>query len=615
MGFLGDDWFYFDVIARADNALVSFAVYNERFTRPLVAFIYYLTFRYFGLSPVPGHIVSVLLHVFNAWLVTVLVLRLAPRPNRLIAAGAGSIFLVFAGHSEAIAWLAGLADAVIVPFFVATLLLLDRVLDNPRPARAMCLGWIVAASAFLAKETAMITPALAAVYAASRLEGPHLRRQLSRTIIFVTGVVIICGAYWMFRTYRFGSALGAYADMGTSEGHRIAIGRMFLLRTFVPPGRVAVYLWTHYLDLLIFMGIAAAVCLVVWRDRASWRGLAFAIAALGVALAPVLPLSISLTSTLSERYLYPATVFSAILTAWIIVRLLQPRLLAVATLVLVAAGNVFYLQRSNRTWVEEDAIFRSVVSGLRQLVSQHGPPARSVFFLLNMPDTIERPFVDGGSVWSALRHTLPEWPQADMHVRVVAMHTGRTAADGRVTTQSGRFTVDVGDNTIVPEWLRDTEAYAVVSRSTNSFTIEMKPSVRRAVVGYWAGGEVRFLSEIPPTGLPFGSVDLPPADPVCQGSLRFAGWALDETGPVTVMVSRQEPDGSWSPVGQIGQPSGARADVTAAFYDFASSDRAGWDYSMPCDALGSSPTAVRVVAADAQGNTTVIGTRVVSKAR
>lgn len=616
VGFLGDDWFYFDVIARADNALVSFAVYNDRFTRPLVAFVYYLTFTYAGLSPVPGHIIAILVHVANAWLVTLLALRLAPPPNRLIAVGAGSIFLVFAGHSEAIAWLAGLADAVLVPFLIALIVLLDRVLDDPRPLRAMCAGWIVAASAFLAKETAMIAPALAAVYGASRLEAPHVRRRLARTILFVAGVLLICGAYWAFRTYRFGSALAAYGDMGTSEGQRLAIARMFVLRTFVPPGRIAAYLWTHYFDLLIFAGIAAAAGLVVWRDRASLRPLAFVAGALAVALAPVLPLSISLTSTLSERYVYPATVFSAILTAWVIVRLFQPRvMLASAALALVGAANIYYLRQSNRTWIGEDAIFRSVVSGLRRLVADHGPAARSVFFLLNMPDTIERPFVDGGAVWSALRLAPPGWPRADSHVRIVAMHTGRTAADGRVTAHNGRITVDVGPDTIVPEWLHDTEAYSVVARSASRYTIEMKPAVRRAVLAYWAGGEVRFLSEIPATGLPFGSVDLPPADAVCQGSLRFAGWTLGESLPLTVTVSRQQPGGGWTPIGDVTWQAEPRPDVAAAFYDFAAVDRAAWNYSMPCDAVGSSPAAIRVAATDARGRTTVIGTRMVSRAR
>ena len=108
VGFLGDDWMFLDLVSRAHGLSVLFAPLNFRYTRPLIVLVYYLNFHGFGLWPVPAHLVVVLLHVFNAWLVSALVLRLAPPPNRLMAAGAGLLFLLFAGHSEAVAWTAGM---------------------------------------------------------------------------------------------------------------------------------------------------------------------------------------------------------------------------------------------------------------------------------------------------------------------------------------------------------------------------------------------------------------------------------------------------------------------------------------------------------------------------
>lgn len=271
VGFLGDDWFFLDVIAKADNALVSFAVFNARFTRPIVAFTYYLNYRYFGLWPVPAHLAAVLLHVFNAWLVCVLTLRLAPRPRRLMGFGAGLIFLLFAGHSEAVAWVAGMADAAVVPFLIGALLLFDRALDAGKPGRWMASGWIVGACGLLGKETAMVLPALAGAFGMSVLHAENWRRRLTRTAIFAGGAALVCAGYWLFRAYRFGSALGAYSGMGTSEGQRIGVARMFILRTFVPPGRVAVYLWVHHLDLVLLAAVATAAGIVAFRDSQSRR--------------------------------------------------------------------------------------------------------------------------------------------------------------------------------------------------------------------------------------------------------------------------------------------------------------------------------------------------------
>ncbi len=618
VGFLGDDWFFLDVIAKADNALVSFAVFNARFTRPIVAFTYYLNYRYFGLWPVPAHLAAVLLHVFNAWLVCVLTLRLAPRPRRLMGFGAGLIFLLFAGHSEAVAWVAGMADAAVVPFLIGALLLFDRALDARKPGRWMAAGWIVGACGLLGKETAMVLPALAGAFGMSVLHAENWRRRLTRTAIFAGGAALVCAGYWMFRAYRFGSALGAYSGMGTSEGQRIGVARMFILRTFVPPGRVAVYLWVHHLDLVLLAAVATAAGIVALRDSQSRRGLAFVAIATLIALGPALPLSISLASTLTERLLYAATVFSSILTAWLIVRLVQPPALAAIVIAAVAAANAYYLDKSNRTWKGEDAVFRSVVSGVRSLAAEHGPLERSVFFLLNMPDTIERPFVDGAAVFPALRLGTPAVEPPEVHVRIVAMHTGSAPGDVKVEQSGRQFTVDVGQNRLVDEWLRDTDDYTVVRRTPHQFTVLLKPILRRAVIATWNRGQVRFLDEFEGTGRPFGSVDLPALDPACDGpSLRFAGWALDDEDGVEVSVEREdEARGSWRPLGAADWRRGTRPDLTWAFHDFASPDRAEWNYWMPCGAAGIPlPARIRVVARDRRFHEAVIGTRTVRPGR
>ena len=616
VGFMGDDWMFLDVVSKGKNALVTFAPLNARYTRPLIVLVYYLNFRHFGLWPFPAHLVVVLLHILNAWIVSALVLRIAPPPNRVMAFGAGFIFLLFAGHSEAVSWVAGMADAAIVPFLAAALQLFDRALAAEEPARWMAAAWAVGAAGLLAKETAMLLPALAVAWGIVPLDRQPWRQRLTRTMVFVAGAAVICAAYWLFRQARFGSALGAYAGMGTSEGQRVAVARMFVLRTFVPPGRIALVMWAHYLDVVLVAAIAAGAAAVAAIDRRSRPGLAFLGMALAIALAPALPLSISLVNTLTERYIYLATIFSCALLAWTIVGLVRPRALGAALIVCIAGAQAEYLARSNRAWIRGDEVFRATVSGLVSLARDHGPLEQSTILLLNMPDTIDRPHVDGAGVTTALRLMQPGIAEPEARVRVVAMQDSRTGTELIRPVRDGRtFTVDLGDDRLVDGWMHDAAEYSVIEQSPHRFAIAVKPMTRRALVAYATEGRVRLAAEL--DGVPFGFVDLPAAaDAACEGpSLRFAGWALDDRAGVQVTIEEEAAPrrGTWIRLGDAEWRRGTRPDVSGLYPGYPDAARAEWNYYVPCDAVRSSGGAVRVraVARDSGGQQVELGTRMV----
>lgn len=607
--FLGDDWMFLDLVGRSDSPLVMFAPLNARYTRPLMVLIYYLNFHLFGLWTFPAHLVGVLLHVLNAWLVYVLVLRLAPPPNRLMAFGAGAIFLLFAGHSEAISWVAGLADAAIVPFMIGSLFAFDRSLSAPRPWIWIAAATLLATAGLLAKETALLMPALIVVWGVAGLDKDTWPVRLRRTAACVAVLGVVWIVYWVFREARFGSALGAYTGMGSSEGQRIAIARMFLLRTFVPPGGRTVALWAHYLDLVLFAAIAAAIVLVGYRHREDRPGLMFAAAGLGIALLPALPLSISLTNTLTERYVYLATVFSCTLVAWLIVRLAPSRAVAAVLLIGAALVQWRYLAKSNAGWVRGGQVFQQTVSGLEEIARTHGPLTHATVILLNMPDAIDRPFVNGDGVRLALRLASRDIPQPETQLRIVAMHASTTGRAAVRVTQDGRvFSVDLGPDVLVEDWLRDSPDYAVRRSGPHGFAIELTPRQRRLLVAYSTAGQVTLATAI--DAPPFGHTDLPPGDVACRdAAVRFAGWALDDE-PDARVILEVERGSVWTPAGVAEWQRGTRPDVSALYPGFPAADRAEWNVNLSC---GATDTArVRVVAIDRAGQRTVIGTRTIT---
>src|SRR5258708_14477014 len=134
-----------------------------------------------------------------------------------------------------------------------------------------------------------------------------------------------------------------------------------------------------------------------------------------------------------------------------------------------------------------------------------------MILLLIMPDSIDRPHVDGAGVAVALRLTAPGIPQPERCIRLVAMHQSRDGfADVRAARAGREFTVDLGDDTLVDGWMRDTGDYAVLQQAPHRFRIVVKPVTRRALVAYTAGRHVRLAAEL--DGLPCGCVELP-ADP------------------------------------------------------------------------------------------------------
>jgi hypothetical protein len=139
--FVSDDFEFLGSVARATSGAALEHPDAARFIRPLVVLAYSAGYHAFGLNPLPYHVAVLLLHVFNACCVFLIALRLLPGDDRLGAALAGLLFLVFSSHSEAVAWPAGIADPLVAAFLLPAFLAYLRALE-PRVAGCGCrLSW------------------------------------------------------------------------------------------------------------------------------------------------------------------------------------------------------------------------------------------------------------------------------------------------------------------------------------------------------------------------------------------------------------------------------------------------------------------------------------------
>jgi hypothetical protein len=614
--FVADDWDFLILVAPARSVSICFIPLVGRFIRPLVMATYFFNYRLFGLSPLPYHVTMVAVHAVNAWLVSLLAERL--RLSRLVAFGAGLIFLVFAGHSEAVSWVAGAADPWLVLLLIPTLLVFDCALTAERGAMLLAATCVLLAACLLAKETAMTGAALLAAYGLGRtlrpLTAPERLRTITRTAIVVTITGGIAVVYAVVRSRIFGTAFGGYTDYWSTPRIAFLESRAFLLRAFLPPGAALAAFWAHNLD-LIAIAVAAAGLVILFVRRPDLRpGLAFLVPAFAVGLAPVLPLSISIVDTVSERYLYVATVFSSILAAWCAEIVFgHRRVLAGAAILLFATVHLRALERANHAWSAAGELARTVTSEIVERVRATVPTARTL--LLTIPDTSGGAFVVRGALMGSFRLMAPDVAFPERRVAMIADSAQASTTDHVRVERTGprSFTVTLDQALFVQTEGRPTPEYTFDRWSPREYAITFKPLPYTVELLYASDGHMQTAAILPPT--PFGSLDLPSGATVCTGStLRFTGWALSERpGVELVLESADRPAGALR-LGRATWSTGTRPDVATLFRDYPGADRAEWDWLLPCATVKAAGGRldVRVVAVSSDGARTDLGTRTIT---
>jgi hypothetical protein len=151
LGLLSDD---FVLLARSSRELVDPTAW-EHF-RPLPIFVWKALYPLGGAAAL--HVLNVVLHGANAWMVGLLSYRLGHTPP--VAALAAAMFLFFPAAVEPVAWNSGIFDVAAVFF---GLLYIHAVMNNSHVVQVMGLAAFTAA--MLSKETAIVLPLIAAALA------------------------------------------------------------------------------------------------------------------------------------------------------------------------------------------------------------------------------------------------------------------------------------------------------------------------------------------------------------------------------------------------------------------------------------------------------------------
>lgn len=351
-----DDWSRWRENLGGDFFLRSSTPERIGHWRPAVTLSYMVDRSVFGKEPAGYHATNVLLHAAASGLVALLALRIG-----LGVWGAGFASLLFAvhpAHVESVAWVSGRTDLLCGVLALAALVLeFDAAKSGSWRRRVAAAA--LALVALTAKEMAVVVPVAVALRAAwlpsqRERERPRLARVATSTWPFAASVVL-------YAVVRF-----AILGINPRPAPAAAAGRWTLFWTwwdaFAEYARVLVWPWRLDIvppvglaasplaaEVLAGLGLCAAVVYLAWRARAVAPSLAWALAFLVVAFAPITNFVFPVRAVASipfpwaERFLYVPSIGACLALGWL-ARGLGERsarrkaFLAVAAIVLLAAG-------------------------------------------------------------------------------------------------------------------------------------------------------------------------------------------------------------------------------------------------------------------------------------
>ncbi len=617
--FVSDDFDFLRIAKSATSPLVCFEPIYGRFIRPSVLFMYYASYHMFGLMPWPYHLAALVPHLVSAWLVFLVAGKLFVPRGRLWPFLAGLLFLLFSAHSEAVAWPCDVGDPVMTACLLAAFLCFLRALDAGSSRLWMVWSFVAMLGAAFGKEAWVVYPGILVVYMLTIGCTDREGRRRSAILIGLGSLAVLL--YLAMRQQVFGSVAGGYAGLGTSlrSGLWFTEARAFLLRCFVPAGPWMPKAWPYHLDLFAWL-ILLAVGAVRLRGR-ELRVVAFFAAAMVLSLLPVLPLTISIVTTESERLTYLATAFSVLLAVSAIAAFVRQRQVAAAICMALTGWHAVVLVQNVFRWRADGALARGILTTFARQLREHDPRGGQQVFLLNLPDNLYGAYTFRNGFYSAVQLFEPE--TADSAARTIEIAPNSlTYANDRVTVRRpspDRFVLDLGINTLiqptVPSWVW----YHIVRQGPTSYEVEFSETISSALVLYTDGGQVRYAGTVRSRGMPFGVIDLPAASASCTApSLRFSGWALGDRGVARVIVERLDgtSDGETArSVGEATWSTGTRPDVARTFSWLPNSGRAGWDFMLSCAQVAAAPGGrmrIRVTAIDADGRSATLGIRAVS---
>jgi tetratricopeptide (TPR) repeat protein len=329
---------------------------QTNFYRPLQTVAYTLAYWFGELSPVPGHVMSLMFHAVASVFVYMIALELGLAGTFALLAGA--LFAVHPIHSEAVAWIAAFPDVACGAFYFASLWALLRSAIG-RHSRWLWTSASLLLLALFSKEMAVTLPVIALFYSFAAGEKLSVVQRLRLLVPFA----IVTAIYLAMRVQALGFLATTHTEIAASPFDWFTLGiRVFgqyLWQAMIPHPLVAYHLLElHFADrvgwTLSALALIVTLAVIAWTLRRRFPQAALWYVAFAIMLMPVFYFKGISNALASERYLYIPSLAVVLLAATAVARL--PTKAVWIAWVVVAIFSMRTIAR-NQAWSDAEHLY------------------------------------------------------------------------------------------------------------------------------------------------------------------------------------------------------------------------------------------------------------------
>ncbi len=399
VGFFSDDYQMLSVAAKNSNIFYYFThnIIGERgggSYGPIWNLLFIVQYQFFHLHAFFYHLINVVVHVLNAYLVYLLVKKVVK--NNLVSSASALVFLLLQNHTSAIIWISVQPHLFGTLFLLAALYFYCQYLENLKKGRYWLFLLCFTLSLFTKEISITFLTILILFDFFYKNENNQWLTYLISLIKRLAMPFLILVVYLFLRHYTTGQVAGYYATSGFSFDFG-QMYRMFLeltanMFTAFPGRRLAMEWLAHHGWFLVLLLILFITFLSqiekFWRKIFILFFLSYLVASL-----PFWQLMLHPLNNSGERYTYLISTFFCIFVLSFLYYLVRGlkfgEYLYIIMCTAIISYNLFLIPAKEQYWIQSGEVVKGIIASARQIAWQ----GKYVVFV-GLPDNLQ-----GGEVF------------------------------------------------------------------------------------------------------------------------------------------------------------------------------------------------------------------------
>jgi len=355
-----------------------FSSYYQSNYHPLTTLTYLFEFHFFGLNPLPYHLLNVIMHLLNTWLVFKCCEKLSGKGTTgLIVA---TLFAIHPMHVESVAWISERKDVLYAAFYLWSFFSYLEYLEAGMPKKKYTWTLVLFILSLLSKSAAVTLPLL--LIATDVYKGRGINKKTIAEKIPFLFLSLVFGIINVFAQKAGGPVNILFSYYGTINGIFLFTSgiALYLIRFLVPFSLSAMHYFPYihstglpmaYYFSLPFLLVISWFLMRLKKDDPMRKEILFGVAFFLIAISVMLQI-ISVGSALTaERYTYvPYVGLFYIVGQWI-TNIVAKKQYTQTIIVLVSLVLLIYaVQTFNRigVWKDDEVLLTDVIDKNQEIL-------------------------------------------------------------------------------------------------------------------------------------------------------------------------------------------------------------------------------------------------------